>query len=189
MKKSGAALKEGYAIIPGTKWNDIFHGDNWGDPEFPRPDAYNGRGGHDFIVGWKGADRLWGGAGNDTIYGGVGSDRLHGGPGNDTLSGDGQSDVIAGGQGADVFLFYAYPYHDDGSHLDVIADFDPRQRGEHVQLTMSIDYGLVTFSDLKSIMFEDDGDVVIDFDGLNILVLENLRLDDLNANDFQIRLF
>jgi Ca2+-binding RTX toxin-like protein len=189
MKKIGATPKEGYAIILGSKWNDIFHGDKWGDPAFPYPDAYNGRGGHDFIVGWRGADRLWGGAGNDTIYGGIGTDQLYGGPGNDTLSGERHSDVIAGGEGADIFLFEAYPYDNGGSHLDVITDFDPLQGGEHVQLSMSINYGLVNFADLKSIMIEDGGDVVIDFDGLNILVLENLRIDELSANDFQIRLF
>jgi serralysin len=186
MKKFGTVLKGGGDdfVIQGTKWNDVYHGDYGG---VAYPDAYNGRGGHDLIAGWNGADWLWGGSGNDSIYGYIGSDRLYGGSGNDTLSGGRQSDVISGGSGADVFLFRAWPF--EGSQLDTITDFDPRERGEHVQLQLSaFDYGLATFSDLKSLMFEDDGDIILDFDGDNILVLKNLRIEQLSANDFQIQL-
>lgn len=191
MKKIASVLKGdgSYDVIYGTKKDNIFYGDFWGDPELGYPDAYNGRGGDDFIVGFKAADRLWGGQGNDHIYGGVGSDRIYGGPGKDTLSGEAQTDIISGGSGADTFLFTAHPDGFGASHLDIITDFDPGERGEKIQLVMSIQYGLMTFADLKSRMVEDGGDVVLDFDGLNILVLENLRINELSANDFQIRLF
>lgn len=190
MKKIGSMPKGdggGYVIVYGTQGNDDLRGDfdGWG-PAFP--DAFNGLGGHDFIAGWNSADRLWGGAGNDTIYGHVGSDRLFGGPGKDHLSGGKQSDVISGGGGADIFLFEAWPYDNGGSHLDTITDFDPRERGEHIELAVSTYFQIATFSDLKSFMIEDDGDVVIDFLGRDILVLENLRMNQLSADDFQIRM-
>jgi serralysin len=175
--------------INGTKEDDIFHGDDWTDPEkpIPLPDVYNGRGGHDYIVGWRAADRLWGGSGNDSIYGEIGADRLFGGAGNDTLSGGGQTDLITGGSGADTFLFEAWPYDNYGSYLDIITDFDPSERGEHINLAVSADLEIATFADLRSIMFQDGDDVVMSFDGINILVLEDLQMEHLSANDFQIR--
>jgi Ca2+-binding RTX toxin-like protein len=174
-------------VVYGTQGNDIFYGDQDGLGE-PYPDVFKGLGGNDLIYGNSHADRLWGGAGKDSIYGGFGSDRLFGGPGKDNLSGGKQSDVISGGGGADIFLFEAWPYDNGGSHLDTITDFDPGERGEHIELTVSTYFQIATFSDLKSFMFEDDGDVVIDFLGRDILVLENLRINQLSADDFQIRM-
>ena len=183
MKKIASVLKDDddYVVLYGTKKNEAFQGS-------PYPDAINGRGGHDFIAGWGAADRLWGGAGNDSIYGHSGSDKLYGGPGRDILSGGKQADVISGGSGADIFMFEAWPYDTGGSHLDTIVDFDPGQRGERVALEVATYFEVATFSDLKLYMYESDGDVVIDFLGRDILVLENLRIDQLSADDFQIRM-
>ena len=54
------------------------------------------------LIGWTGADRLWGGLGDDNLQGDAGDDALWGGPGDDTLRGDGHNDQLDGGPGRDT---------------------------------------------------------------------------------------
>lgn len=173
--------------LNGTNGNDDFWGDKGNEPLVDIRDVYDGRSGHDRILGYGERDRLSGGSGNDTIKGGAGRDEISGGSGNDTLSGGMHKDVIRGGGGADVFLFDAWGAEYEGSCLDIVADFDPRQDGEQISIgTLPYD-GIATFAALKAIMVQDGDDVVMSFDGdLALLVLEDVKIRQLHADDFHI---
>lgn len=173
--------------INGTNGDDRFDGDKGGDPNVAVRDAYDGRGGHDLILGYDERDQLSGSGGNDTIYGGDGEDRISGGSGNDTLSGGKHDDRVKGGSGADEFFFYAWHEDFGGSGLDVITDFDPTERNEQISLATVQSFGIATFEELKAIMVQDGDDVVMEFGGgLALLVLEDVRIGQLGADDFHI---
>jgi Ca2+-binding RTX toxin-like protein len=177
--------QESSGRIDGTNGNDYFEGDNGGDLEVTVRDDYNGRGGHDFIFGFDGGDRLSGGGGNDTIYGGVGKDKVSGGSGNDTLWGGMHKDVITGGSGADEFIFEAWHA---GSGMDIVADFDPREDNERITISTIFGDGIATFPDLKAIMVQDGDNVNMEFDGgWAILVLEHVKIGQLHEDDFHLQ--
>lgn len=160
----------------GTSGDDEFFGHSYRD-------IYHGHAGHDVISGEEGRDRLRGGTGNDEIYGGTGNDRITGGPGDDWLLGDYGTDTLAGGRGADIFYFYAWgPY--GGSELDIIADFEPGRKGELVHLDIAPGFEIDSFSELRDVMVQDGKDVVMSFGGLDILVLKDVRIDELRAEHF-----
>ena len=185
MKKKWITRKDHDGLpdrVDGTKWMDFFSGENRGD-------FYFGRAGDDEIYGNGGGDRLLGGSGNDNIYGVYGSDRLFGGPGNDHLVGGEQKDIVTGGTGADVFRFLAFPASGGVSHLDIITDFDTREANEYIWLTLDPAVGITEFSQLRDMMVQDGDDVVLSFGGVDLLVLENVRIRQLIEDDFFIQQF
>lgn len=182
MKKKWITRKDHDGLpdrVDGTKWMDFFYGED-------RADFYFGRAGDDVISGYGGGDRLLGGSGNDAIYGSLGKDRLIGGPGFDELVGGEHKDVITGGSGGDVFLFLASPATGGVSHLDVITDFDPRELGEWIEVRIHPDLKITEFSQLRSMMWQDGDDVVLNFWGVDMLVLEDVRIGELSDDDFFI---
>jgi serralysin len=102
---------------------------------------------------------------------------LFGGQGNDTLNGGAGNDTLAGGKGIDDFVF------GNNAGNDTIRDFDALEGRE------DIDLGGVTritsFADLRgNHMSQQGSDVIInDFNGTRI-VLEDVRLNQLDAGDF-----
>lgn len=187
MKKNWIAPKQEdfSSRVNGTNGNDRFDGDLDGAVR----DVYDGRGGHDLISGYDDSDQLSGGGGNDTIYGGRGRDEISGGSGNDTLWAGMHEDVVKGGGGADVFVFEAWRDDDRymGSGLDIIADFDPREKGEIISLRTAHYEGIATFADLKALMVQDGDNVNMQFDGgLAFLILEDVKIEQLRADDFHI---
>lgn len=186
MKKQWIARKEGddTGRINGTNGNDRFEGDKGGRENVDIADVYSGRSGHDVIYGLDQGDRLSGNGGNDAIYGGSGADAISGGSGNDTLSGGMHDDDVKGGGGADVFFFYAWGGGSDG---DTIIDFDPGERGERIEIATAYYDEIVTFADLKAIMVQDGDNVNMQFDfGRAFLVLEDVKIEELRANDFHL---
>lgn len=166
----------------GSNESDIFVGGNGND-------HYNGRGGNDNILGGWGNDRLNGGPGFDTVFGGGDNDRLKGGSGNDRMSGEGGRDILTGGGGLDTFYYTANGNFLPGAGhgFDTIKDFDPRGR-DHDVIVMLINYGfgVATFADLRRGMRMDHGDTVMNFGGGDVLVLEDVRIGQLQADDFLI---
>ena len=129
-------------------------------------DSCSGGAGRDSLIGGDGSDNLWGGAGNDRLYGGRGHDRMNGGDGND---------VMVGREGNDVFVFSA--------GRDVVRDFDARNGAEDIDLGNA--RGISGFADLRANhLIERGSDVLIRDDAGNVMVLRDVRLADLGADDF-----
>ncbi len=149
-------------------------------------DVYNGRGGNDDILGNQGNDVLTGGSGKDGIFGGAGNDRIAGNSGADRLSGDGGTDHIKGGGGADEFVFIAYgSFLIGGSDIDIITDFHTGgPNADHVFLNILSSFGVSNFAQLKAGMFMQNGDTIINFGGGDVLVLEDVRIGNLHASNF-----
>lgn len=121
--------------------------------------------GNDDIEGRGGSDRLFGLGGNDDLEGGNGNDVLDGGAGNNDLEGD---------LGHDVFIFQK------GN-----TDIDDFGRGNDT-IRIGNALGVDNFEELMALTKSvDDGeDVLIDF-GKHELRLEDTRLSDLKASDFE----
>ncbi len=148
-------------------------------------DLIYGGAGNDILRGNGGFDTLFGGAGDDFIAGGAQADQLFGGPGNDTLDGGSGFDTLDGGEGndlltggfnADTFIFA------DGHGADTITDFEATNNAEKINFS-----GLSTLGDIASVLAASSqlgADVLIDTGGDNSILLQNVLLSDLDANDF-----
>lgn len=149
-------------------------------------DVLVGDNGRDILTGGRGNDTLRGGNGRDTLignkaadklFGGVGNDDLQGGNGNDLLSGDLGNDALSGGGGNDTFRFK------DGFGSDAIFGFEALNNAEKIDLSGV--GSIVSFADLASDHMAQSGtDVIINALGGNTIVLVDVALADLDANDF-----
>lgn len=151
-------------------------------------DRIDGEDGDDRLFGNKGLDTLLGGVGQDTLDGGKDSDNLDGGAGDDLLLGGRKADALivgsgddtlSGGGGKDRFVFMG------GFGTAVVEDFRTKGKGEVLVLS---DLGEVgDLAAFRAAATEDAGSVIYDLgaDGLNVIVLEGVGLDDLRANDFE----
>ena len=131
---------------------------SWGDRIF-------GNSGNDHLAGAVGHDALIGYAGNDKLVGSSGRDLLLGGPGNDKLE---------GGEGNDVYLIRV------GTGLDHIKGFES---GDRIDIR---DFGFESFHGVLDAAQETDGGVLIDFGNHDRLLIQNVSLDDLHAEQFII---
>jgi Ca2+-binding RTX toxin-like protein len=115
------------------------------------------------------------GTGNDgdnAIYGNSGRNRLSGLGGNDLLLGLGGNDWLTGGTGIDTFGF-------TGSGTDRITDFTDGEDLIQIDVT-----GIDDFDDLKPLMRETGGNVIIETVHGDRLVVEGSTLAELDATDF-----
>lgn len=139
-------------------------------------DVAFGEAGNDLIYGSAGDDRLWGGTGDDRLLGEEGDDRLWGGAGFDLLVGGPGNDVMTGNFNADTFVFA------DGHGQDRITDFEALNPFEKIRLS---DVSAIRDWDdlLDGRMVQQGADLRIDT-GTGSILLENVRLADLDAGDF-----
>ncbi len=139
-------------------------------------DTLLGGGGRDVLIGGAGNDRLEGGGGKDRLIGGAGNDRLGGGGGNDVMIGSAGNDRIDGGGGSDVIKTGSG--RDQiiirGKGFDRVTDFQDRR--DRVNL-IGIGLGQITLDQRRD-------DVLVQFRGRSILLLENVNVGDLNRADF-----
>lgn len=143
--------------------------------------------GSDTITGTKYADTFWGAAGNDvlnglagndTLTGNGGNDKLYGGTGNDILNGGEGKDVLSGQAGIDTFVFKTK------YGTDTIKDFDA-VGSDHDILDLSGLASITSFADLKANHVKASGtSVVIDGGNGDKIVLEHVKLSQLDAGDF-----
>lgn len=170
-----------FARRTGSNDDDIFLGTTGRD-------VYFARGGNDNVLGDWGNDRLDGGAGNDGVYGGGGNDRLTGGPGNDYLGGEAGTDLISGGGGKDTFSYTANGnFLFGGGGIDRITDFDPNGADDDLMIMLiNYGFGIDSFADLKRGMRMSRGDTVMNFGNGDILILEDVTIRELRADDFLI---
>lgn len=148
-------------------------------------DQINGGKGKDIIGGGKGGDTLIGGGGGDTITGAKGGDIIDAGGGNDTVSAGQGADfidagaginVVTGGKGADTFIFAS------DFTKTTITDFNAGK--EYIDLS-----GFDEVDDLQSLlaaMRDTSKGALYDLedDGLNVILLEGVSVDDLSSADF-----
>jgi Ca2+-binding RTX toxin-like protein len=125
------------------------------------------------LTGGDGDDVLLGGAGNDVLVGGAGDDVLIGGDGDDVLDGGDGEDVLIGGAGNDIFI---------GGEI-VIQNFQAGA-GAGDQVDLSKFAGATDFKTLLAHAREVNGDVIIDFGEGDTVTLANLKVAQLNADDF-----
>ncbi|UVC06775.1 hypothetical protein IHQ71_16090 [Rhizobium sp. TH2] len=115
------------------------------------------------------------GTGNDgdnAIYGNSGRNRLSGLGGNDLLLGLGGNDWLTGGAGIDTFGF-------TGSGVDRITDFTDGE--DLIQIDIN---GIDDFDNLKPLMRETGGNVIIETGHHDRLVIQGSALTELDAKDF-----
>lgn len=113
-----------------------------------------------------------GGSGNDTIRGNQGENRLSGSAGDDKLLGGDAHDVLIGGKGADTFVFA------DGWGRDRVADFSDDDR---IDLS---DFNLSSLAAVKALLDQSGGDVQIKLGDGDVLVIADVKIGDLERNDF-----
>jgi Ca2+-binding RTX toxin-like protein len=112
--------------------------------------------------------------GDDTLTGTAANDVLIGGTGNDTLDGGGGTDRLSGGAGADIFV---------ARNLDgttTVIDFDGGE-GDRLDVT---GFGIANFAAFQGLLSaEGPGghDTRITFDADTVMILEDIRLEDLVA--------
>ena len=160
--------------------NDTFIGNRYSDyiETGSGNDVANGNGGNDALKGQGGNDVLRGGGGGDTLLGANGKDKLFGGSGADTLNGGKSDDRLAGGGSADIFVFST------GWDVDRVADLDAKG-SDHDRVDLSGLTSVRNWLDLKNNHLTANGsDVIIDGGQGDVLILEGVRLADLDKGDF-----
>ncbi|MBK9585314.1 MAG: hypothetical protein KA099_00915 [Alphaproteobacteria bacterium] len=160
----------GYNVLKGDSGDDELEGNHH--------DELSGGTGDDTLstADGDGYNVLKGGQGNDIVRGGH-HDVLYGNSGDDYIEFYGGNNVAYGGQGADLFEL-ADGELPDG--LNTIKDF--KDGVDKLQIR-NIE-GLNSFEDLT---FEQEGKhVVVSFEDQELAVLEKVRLDRIDADDFII---
>lgn len=132
--------------------------------------------GNDVVDGGDGWDLIFGGRGDDEIDGGAGNDLLVGGKGDDTLIGGAGNDKLIGGRGNDLFVFLA------GFGTDRIIDF--RAGAGSPDRILFRDTEVADFTDVLSLASNVGSSVHINFSNGDKLILKNLSIADLHADDF-----
>jgi len=175
-------------VLRGSAVNNRIYGRGGNDRLFGGGgnDLIKAGGGNDRAVGGAGRDRLFGQAGNDKLIGGGSGDRLVGGGGADMLRGGGDNDNLSGGGGNDRLFGDA---GDDvivtgggrdrvairqNQGFDTIKDF---QDGQDKIDLIGISFGQLTLE-------QQGDDVRVKLGSADLLLLENVSLNQLNATDF-----
>jgi len=162
--------------IFGTDRNDIIFGLLGNDHILAgagNDTVFGGRG-NDWIDGGKGNDTLFGGKGNDVLIGGEGNDELHGDKGRDLLLGGAGRDTLDGGEDNDKFLLRKGMGVDTIEHLDAGDRIDVR------------DFHVASFQALLNSAKQKGHDVEIDLGGGDKLIIEDIRIANLRAEQFII---
>jgi Ca2+-binding RTX toxin-like protein len=140
-------------------------------------DVMHGQAGDDWLKGGGQAEKMYGDEGNDTFQGGTGNEFLYGGGGNDKLTGGAGNDSLDGGSGNDTFVFGV------NFGQDTVVQFE---NAGGTQDVMQFDHAaFADFSAVESHMTQTGSDVVITLDANNSVVVQNISMDHLHANDFQ----
>lgn len=133
----------------------------------------NGNNKANTLRGTEGHDDIEGRGGNDTLLGLGGNDDLEGDAGNDILDGGAGRNDLEGGSGNDTFIF-----------KKGITDIDDFGRGnDEIHIAKSL--GVNNFDELMALAktVDEGEDILFDF-GKHELRLEDTRMSDLKASDF-----
>jgi len=128
------------------------------------------------LVGSNFNDVLTGNNLANLIAGHNGNDRIKGGGGNDLIEGGAGNDVLTGGAGADTFRFGA------GFGQDTITDFDVGTGlGDVIEFDSNV---FINFLEVFLSSQQVGNDVLITTDADNTILLKNVQLASLTADDF-----
>jgi GH24 family phage-related lysozyme (muramidase) len=141
-------------------------------------DVIRGAAGYDAIFGGKGFDYLRGGTENDFIDGGELSDTLLGESGDDTLGGGDGADLLFGGVGADVIVF------GKAGDADEIRGFTAGSGVGDVIRLVGFGAAFDTFAEVLAAASDNGLDTTIDLGGGDSLILRNVLVSALSADDF-----
>ncbi len=125
----------------------------------------------------SGDDAITGNAAANVLKGGGGIDAILGGGGNDIIIGEAGDDIMNGGAGADNLVF------DAGFGHDIITSFGDTGTDQD-----TLDFSTGLFADFLHVMaatHQVSGDVHIDFDGANGVILTNFIMGNLGSDDFR----
>lgn len=141
-------------------------------------DSVFGGSGLDLIDGGNGNDTLTGGTGGDTLLGGAGYDILQGDDGDDVLDGGGLNDVLFGNAGNDLFVFST------GGGVDTFRDFTAGAASEDVIRLVGFGAAFDSFAEVVAAASDDGRHTTIDFGNGDAIVLRNVLVSALDADDF-----
>ncbi len=161
--------ENGIDYLFGGNQDDLMHGG-------ASADVVIGGHGTDTLSGDEGDDRMIGGTGNDLVNGGTGNDEIYGGAGFDTLTGSEGNDTLYGDFNADTFIFA------DFHGQDVIEDFEFDNFSERIDFQSISAFS--DFSDVQGNMTATGVDVVISTGSNSSVRLSNVKIEDLDENDF-----
>lgn len=166
---------QGLDRLFGGTGNDLLEDDDG-------PGGFFGEDGDDTMNGGDDIGRYFGGSGNDLIRGFGGDDTISGNAGFDTIDAGSGNDSIRGNFNADTFVF------EDGHGQDTIHDFEALNDLEKIDFS-----GLSTINSLADLDLgsavngaatQVGANVLIDSGGGNTILLVNVNIGDLDANDF-----
>ena len=114
---------------------------------------------------------------NNVMIGTTDIDYFEGGGGNDILTGN----PVAGSGSTDIFIYSTL-----GFGKDTITDYMPDFIGDGVPDIIRFDTDIFAdFSDVMAHATQTNADVVIAYDGLNKITLQNVNLGDLVSANFE----
>lgn len=155
--------------LKGGTGNDTLRGGSGADRMYGNgnDDRMYGDGGNDRMYGGGGNDRMYGGSKSDRLFGNSGNDQLNGGRGSDTITGGRGDDVLIGGRGSDTFVFST----NFGS--DFVTDYN--KGTDELSLNDVLwGGGLTRAQVVNQFASVVSGDVVFDFGGGNIIILDGV---------------
>ncbi len=162
--------------LSGGEGNDALYGANGRDHLMGGAgnDRMRGNEKMDILEGGEGSDSLFGGSESDQLFGDAGRDYLYGDEGDDLLDGGSGHDKLHGGSGADTFVFRNGDYG-----YDIIKDFEIGI--DHIDLR---DFNLNSIEDVKAIATDTGFGWKIKFGNGDVLMLQNITEDQVQASDF-----
>jgi serralysin len=125
----------------------------------------------------SGDDAITGNGAANVLKGGGGNDAILAGGGDDIIIGEAGDDVMNGGAGNDTFVF------NQGFGHDVITGF-----GDAANNQDTLDFSEAIFKDFGAVFtatHQVGNDVHIDADGLQSIILTNVMMRNLGADDFR----
>ncbi|MFT6258380.1 MAG: Ca2+-binding RTX toxin-like protein [Rickettsiales bacterium] len=155
-------------------------------------DWIEGDAGNDILYGDSGSDKIFGEDGNDTIYGGLGGDVLEGGAGDDLIEGGQGNDILVDGSGSDILdgglgndILILTKEQGVSTSIDTIKNFNK----DEDKIILKVDYkNPISFADIQNKMSQNGDDVEINFDNGQKIIITNINIADISADNFSIGL-
>ena len=121
--------------------------------------------------------------GDDHITSDGWSNTIYGGRGNDVIEIFGSSNIVMGGAGYDYYVFDSFMLDYDPWEEEWATLTDYHDGADKIVFLNGME-GLTSFADLVPFMTQDGDDVRIEIDSLPAIIIEDISLASLDADDF-----